>query len=512
MVLASDPALERGVTPGLPLAEAKGLLQDALFQPADPAADLTELRNLAAWCQRFSPLVAIEEADSPESLLLEIQGCSHLHGGELPLARYVARSFQSLGYLVRVAVADTIGCAWAVSRVVTAEAGGAGAGVRDRNSKLRGAIVPSGGQRDALGRLPVELLRLPPRVVTSLREFDLRVIGQLFALPRQSLPSRFGSCLLDRLDQALGQAEELLTPVQPAEPLEARWSFDEPTDRRLVVEAVLRRLLDPLCMQLAARHRGIRVLWVELACEPPQAGTRFSVSLLQPSLSAGHLFELARLRLERAWVTRITTVRLEVTATSPLAVRQSSLLDNGETSDASWHLAALVERLSSRLGEHAVLRPRVAPDAQPELACQFIPLLDASSPTVHGMSSRAARDGSSRGRRASSRSARSASSREDRETGTIPPDSCADRPLCLQPRPLPIDVVSAVPGGAPLRFRWKRETYEVLRSWGPERIETGWWRQGIERDYYRVETNAGQRFWLFRQREPGMWFLHGVFD
>ena len=49
------------------------------------------------------------------------------------------------------------------------------------------------------------------------------------------------------------------------------------------------------------------------------------------------------------------------------------------------------------------------------------------------------------------------------------------------------------------------------RTWGPERIQTGWWRgHYIRRDYYRVETTTGQRFWLFRRR--GHWFLHGVFD
>jgi protein ImuB len=52
----------------------------------------------------------------------------------------------------------------------------------------------------------------------------------------------------------------------------------------------------------------------------------------------------------------------------------------------------------------------------------------------------------------------------------------------------------------------------VARHWGPERIETGWWRgRTIRRDYYRVEITSGNRFWLFRQLDDDNWFLHGSF-
>jgi protein ImuB len=48
-----------------------------------------------------------------------------------------------------------------------------------------------------------------------------------------------------------------------------------------------------------------------------------------------------------------------------------------------------------------------------------------------------------------------------------------------------------------------------------------WWRDdrgnALTRDYFRVETRAGARFWLYRQglfggeeERPG-WFLHGLF-
>jgi len=83
----------------------------------------------------------------------------------------------------------------------------------------------------------------------------------------------------------------------------------------------------------------------------------------------------------------------------------------------------------------------------------------------------------------------------------------------LLPQPLPIPTTSVVPDGPPVRFRWGDVDYSIARSWGPERIETGWWRgQDVHRDYYLVETISGARFWIYRRRDDGRWFLHGCFD
>jgi protein ImuB len=65
----------------------------------------------------------------------------------------------------------------------------------------------------------------------------------------------------------------------------------------------------------------------------------------------------------------------------------------------------------------------------------------------------------------------------------------------------------------------------VRRAEGPERIAEEWWTADgaagapnaarAVRDYYRVEDEAGRRFWLFRAGLPGdpppRWFVHGVF-
>lgn len=66
-------------------------------------------------------------------------------------------------------------------------------------------------------------------------------------------------------------------------------------------------------------------------------------------------------------------------------------------------------------------------------------------------------------------------------------------------------------------FRYQGEVHNIKRADGPERIEQEWWiQQGLHRDYYTVEDEAGARFWIFRlghyknDNKPE-WFIHGYF-
>ncbi len=73
--------------------------------------------------------------------------------------------------------------------------------------------------------------------------------------------------------------------------------------------------------------------------------------------------------------------------------------------------------------------------------------------------------------------------------------------------------MAVVPDGPPTWFRWSGQDHPIVRAVGPERIETGWWKGcHVQRDYFRVTVENGCRFWLFRDRRNGRWFVHGCFD
>jgi protein ImuB len=194
------------------------------------------------------------------------------------------------------------------------------------------------------------------------------------------------------------------------------------------------------------------------------------------------LFELVELQLEGLRMTApVAAVYVEATVTAPLEYRQQELFADGSARRQPPQLAALVDRLSSRLGERAVGRVRLKSDAQPELAWQYDPLVDRSA-----------------GRRV----------RRQEIASDLPP-----RPLRLLSRPRRLAATSVLPDGLPVRFRCGDQEHQVAHTWGPERIETGWWRgQIVGRDYFHVETTTGRRFWLYRRLRDQQWFLHGAFE
>jgi protein ImuB len=96
------------------------------------------------------------------------------------------------------------------------------------------------------------------------------------------------------------------------------------------------------------------------------------------------------------------------------------------------------------------------------------------------------------------------------------------RPVRLLDPPQPVDAMALLPDQPPVAFTWRRVRHRVRRADGPERIAGEWWKRAGEmrsvRDYFRVEDEAGQRFWLFRRGDGDdpatgdlRWFLHGFF-
>jgi protein ImuB len=504
----------------MPLAEATALAGYAAAGPPhlelhDPAADRAALEALAEWCQRYSPSVGLEEAEQPESLLLDVSGLGPLFGGEAALARRVVRQFQNRNLTARVTIADTLGAAWAVARFADLEAtetarmtdtavdtapdraGGASAGAAAILAAARVPLIVRPGETwAALAPLGVAALRLPEETCALLGELGLQRIEQVAGLSRSTLLARFGPRLLARLDQATGAAAEAIVARAVPPECEFSWLFEHPTGRRDMLEIALARLIARACGALAQQRRGVLRLRCRFEIERRPA-EEFVVGLYRPSADARHVGELVHLKLESLRFREpVLAIRLTVLAADRLEYRQQEMFAERQAGrEAPRELAALVDRLSNRLGAQAVLRPWLLAGAQPEFTCQYQPL--ASLAARRGNLPRRARGVSRK-----------------KPPAPLPPAErvAGDRPLHLQPRPLRLPVISIAPEGPPVQFRLAGRAHRVAHFWGPERIETGWWRSRcVRRDYYQVETGSGQRFWLFRELHSGAWFLHGVF-
>ncbi|HEY2760242.1 MAG TPA: DNA polymerase Y family protein, partial [Pirellulales bacterium] len=260
----------RDISLGMSLAEAKSLV-DAQFEQHDLLADQAALLRLAAQCEEFSPIVGLEQ---PDNLCLDVSGIGSLFGGEQALAQQIVRALHRLGVIAKVAVADTIGTAWAVAHF------GKGSPV----------IIPSGHTEKVLAGLPIAALRLDD--TDLLTELGIQQIGQLLAVPRDALASRFDPQLLCRLDQALGLRFEPILSHRTPPDITAETELEYPIADRYAVDFVLGQLTERIAATLTERQQGAIRLECRLRCEGGET-VKVVVGLYRASAHAKHLLELA---------------------------------------------------------------------------------------------------------------------------------------------------------------------------------------------------------------------------
>ncbi len=409
--------------------------------------------------------------DGLDGLLLDVEGCAHLRGGEAGLLADMARRLEGMGLTARLALADTVGCAWALARF----------------APQAQTVVPTGAARLALADLPVAALRLDGETVATLRLLGLRDIGQLMPLPRAALARRFrakaqAEAVVLRLDQALGERAEPVVPLTPPPCLQVARSFGAPLIDRALVAAWMPRLLGELAELLAKQGLGVRKLRLT-AYRADGSRQDLQAGMGEPTRDVAHMLRLLEPRLETLEPGfGIESLGLAAEEAGPFCPAQGSFAGDRGALD----LAQLGDRLASRLGPQAVYRLGALESHVPERAEQMRPRGSAGQDAALNL---------------------------DRM-----------RPLLLLDRPEPVSVIAEVPEGPPARFVWRRLEHRVTRAIGPERIAPEWWRDGEDartRDYYVVEDRQGRRFWLFRHglyggapgeaaREPD-WFIHGFF-
>jgi protein ImuB len=457
-VLACVDAAGRalGLTPGMTVAHAQALVPGLQMIEATPDEDAEALGRLALWCLRYAPIVA---PDPPDGVLVDIAGAAHLHGGEAALLRDLLRRLRRTGLDAKVAVADTAGAAWAMARY-----GPQG-------------VVPPGATAPAISELPLEALRLPRETVESLRAAGFERIAEIIEKPKGPFIRRFGPELVRRLDQALGREPDPIEPLFPADTPTRRRAFAEPIGAPEVLERVTADLVRDLCRDLEARGEGARRLdlvfrRVDNLCQ----GVRIATA--RPSRDPRHLLGLFG---ERFGLVDpgfgIEEAVLMASVVEPFAHSQIVGRHVAEE-DAEADVGELVDRVAVRLAANAPYRLTPVESRMPERSVRKAPPLGAVTTAVW-------------------------------------PARLPRPPLLVDPPELIVALNSDQP---PKMFTWRGKRRGVAKADGPERIHGEWWTCDDEmflvRDYYRVETEAGERFWLFRDApaaQGGRWFLHGVF-
>ena len=464
VVLAADAAAQAaGLRVGMPATKAQALVQGLVIQDADPVADAEALDRLASWMlQRFAPIVA---ADPPDGIVVDATGTDHLHGGEAAMLATLVGKLAGVGLHARAAIADTWGAAHALVRF------GPRSGYVSEPGKAASDVAP----------LPIAALRIAPDLIGGLRVLGFERIGDLLAQPRAPFTLRFGPELGRRLDQAIGRIAEPIEPIRPEELIEMRRAFAEPIGAAETIARYIGKLAAQLCDALEQKGLGARRL--DLICH--RVDSRAQAVRVGTGLPLRDAKRMTRLLCDKIETIDpgfgIEVMTLAAVVTEPLAPKQvpSSLIEETEPD-----VSGLIDLLANRVGERNLYR--IAPVASdvPERAVRHIPALAP-------------------------------------ETGAEWPAHWP-RPSRLLAHPEPIETIALRPDHPPVSFTWRGVRRRVKRADGPERVFGEWWKRDPEleavRDYFRVEDDAGERYWVFRAGDgedpltgSRRWFLHGVF-
>jgi protein ImuB len=459
---ANAAAIETGLRIGMPATKAQALVKELVIHHADPVADAEALERLAVWALRYSPVVA---ADDPDGLVIDATGASHLHCGEDAMLADMISRLEAVGITARAAMADTRGAAHALARFAARPA----------------LVVPMHESGERIRPLPIAALRLSADTVDDLRKLGFERIADLLATPRAPLTLRFGPELGRRLDQATGRTGDPIEPVRPPDIVEAQQLFAEPIGAAETIARYVAKLTAKLCQELEVRGLGARRLDLLFGLVDNRVQA-IRVGTAQPVRDVKRLTRLLCDKIEKVDPGfGIEIMRLAATAAEPFATKQtiSSLVDEPEAD-----VSGLIDILSNRVGDSRLYRFAPVASDVPERSVRRVA---AAAPT----------------------------------TGDGWPTHWP-RPARLLAPPEAIETVALLPDHPPVSFTWRGSRRRVRRADGPERVFGEWWKRDAEliavRDYFQVEDDAGERFWIFRAGDgedsatgSHKWFMHGIF-
>jgi len=242
---ASYEARRFGVHSAMPLQRAGRLCPNAVFLPVDGAKYQSVSREVMAILRRFTPLV---EPISIDEAFLDVTGSAALFGdGPTVAARIKAAVRDEVGLTISVGVATTK----LVAKIAS-----------DLRKPDGLVVVPPGDEAAFLAPLPIaRLWGVGEQTAAALREYGVRTIGDLAALPADLLVRRFGKHGAALAERARGiDADRVVGLGDPAKSIGHEHTFDVDTSDRETLERTLLAMADGVAGRL--RSSGLRAATV----------------------------------------------------------------------------------------------------------------------------------------------------------------------------------------------------------------------------------------------------------
>lgn len=457
IAFVNEAARNAGIDVDMRPATAYALLPSVHLIERQRPQEAEALQQLAQWCYQFTPAV---DTYKTFCLMLEINGSLKLFGGLPKLLDAIGSGLQVLGYSFRHGLGHTRLSAWLFSQ-------------------LPEQIIEANNHRpnadffmQRLANIPLSYLDIPNKQAQQLFNLGLRRIGELLALPKKSLGRRFGHGLVKLMQEITGETADLHMDKTPPEQFEAQVEFANGITQLDELQQPLQTLLEKFSRFLSQLHY-----------HPPAFRWRFfyfnlpadtlEITLASNNHGLPHLLTLTQGQLERfqlqAPVECLQLCCDRFIEASPASRELFVELSHPDNQLAHYRL--LLDKLENRLGDNALYGITIHDEHLPEYRQQ---VLSVSLSETNSNISTACLDAQTPG---------------------------STDPLWLCPQPQPITQHRQILYyGGPL---------QIVR--GPQRIDSHWWQQRQQRDYFIARHKNGSHYWIFRDLVTQEWFVHGLY-
>lgn len=471
----------------------------------DPNEEMKALQDAVYAALRFTPNIVLQDS----GLIAEVSTSLKLFGGLKKLCQSLNRAVVSQGLQICTGVAPTARGAWLLARSAPTRTVVNGATARFRL---------------LLDSLPATLLESAQPHLQVIDGIGCKTLADLRRLPRDGMARRFGPELLAELDCAYGEVPDPQKWFTVPETFRQKFRLLTQVENIELLWVPAQRLIEQMCGWLASRHAGVLafsfVLHHEHSLRQPQKSTLVGILLSEQSGDPGHLMLLLRERLERTKLAApVSELELVADEISAGAGANRELFATAQSEVTS--LNRFIERLSARLGTHAVSGLEVISDHRPERSQKFEPLTETRGEAIEigkrkgaTIQRHAQKPIQKPARKTSQESGRQSSRKKyfANVSGVSGISGGLPRPAWIMETPLELKLQCHQPVyGSPLKLLA-----------GPERIESGWWDDAmIARDYFIAENKLGQLLWIYREYDPiekdknktdgKGWYLQGLF-
>ena len=455
IALCNTAAKKLNILPGSSLATAQAIQEELTYFDRDRLLEQKALTSLATKLYALSSQISMP---SECAILLEIGASIRLFGSVDVLVRKAIGLSSTAGLQAVSGVAPTPQAALAFSY--------------SNKNKLSDIHLTRSG---------IERAGITEKTINQLSDMGIETLEELTSLPFKEVGKRLGKDILRYLNELTGKTQDIQQPIVLKKHFVKEIYCLQPINNKSELyehrNAPLQLLLEQLCHWLLINQLGCEMLIWEF--EAHRARDRSSdtknkrtdkqvqmpVTFSAPQQEITKLLKMTKLRLDQKLLPKeVITVRLKADRLTDWQGDNRSLFEaliSSEMGNSNEQKldTALLDEINARLGDGSCKGIQSIRSPTPEHSWEF--LGDLATNTYQG-----------------------------KHINTLSPYK--KRPLWLMDPPRYV------------------ELKDISLVVGPERIQSRWWSQLIDRDYYIARHRNGAECWVFRNPE-NRWCIHGYF-